>query len=137
MLCSETLIVEKLAKKLLVLGYDVYSNFRFMGLEFDVMAVELSKEFWRPLVHIFEVKVRAKPKIVDQIEKRLGMADYLYIVVPYGLYPWILRKINNLTGVIIYKDDDLYVFKTPVFIGNGYRILMRMRYFKEQTRYTD
>ncbi len=95
------------------------------------MALEPSKEFWRPLIHIFEVKVRAKPKIVDQIEKRLGLADYLYVVVPYRLYPWILRKISNIIGVVIYKNDDLFIFKTPIFIGNGYKLLTQMCHIKE------
>ncbi|MEM0006121.1 MAG: hypothetical protein QXJ56_03360 [Ignisphaera sp.] len=126
MLYSESVIIERLTKKLLALGYDVYSNFKYMGLEFDVMAIEPSKELQRPLVHIFEVKVRAKSRIIDQIEKRLELADYLYVVVPYRLYPWILKKINNLVGVVIYKNDELFVFKTPIFIGNGHRLLTQI-----------
>uniref|UniRef100_A0A7C5UXP8 Uncharacterized protein n=1 Tax=Ignisphaera aggregans TaxID=334771 RepID=A0A7C5UXP8_9CREN len=123
MLYSESLIIEQLTEKLLNLGYNVYSNFRYNGLEFDVLAIEHSKEFQRPMIHIFEVKVRAKSKIIDQIEKRLVLSDYLYVVIPYRLYPWILKKINNLIGIIIYKNDELYLFKPPIFIGNGYKVL--------------
>lgn len=129
MLYTESIIIEHLTKKLLALGYNVYNNFRYMGLEFDVLAVEHSKEFQRPLIHIFEVKVRAKPKIIDQIEKRLELADYLYVVVPYKLYPWILKKINSSIGVIIYKNSELFIFKAPIFIGNGHKFLIHMNYF--------
>lgn len=129
-LYSEALIVEKLAEKLSVLGYSVYSNFMFRGLEFDLIAVEPSGEFWRPLVHVFEVKVKAKSKIVNQIERRLKVADYIYVVIPYVLYPWILRKIGSETGIVIYKNDELYIFKPPIFIGNGHRILMNMQHHR-------
>lgn len=123
---SEDAIVRKLVDKLRCVGFDVFNNIRVGEVEIDVLALEHQDE--RPLVHVYEVKSRPKPKLVKQIAKRMDMADYIYVVVPLSLYPWVIKKLEPGIGLILYVNDDLYVFQKAEFLGRGMRVAKVLRY---------
>lgn len=103
-----------------IYGSNVYRSVRVGGLEIDVLLFEPGEG--RPHVHIYEVKARAKPELVRQVEERMAISDYMYIVVPYRLYPWALRRVRDEVGVIVYLDD-FYVMRRAKNLGNGVNML--------------
>jgi len=114
-------IVQKLVERLESAGFDVYSYVWVNGLEIDVLALEHG--FDRSYVYIYEVKSRAKPKLVKQVYNRIGLADYIYVVVPARLYPWVIKRLEPSIGVVFYLSGDLFIFRQAGFIGNGARVL--------------
>lgn len=128
---SEELVARIFVNKLRAIGYRVYSNIKLNSIEIDVLALEPALD--RSIVYVYEIKTRPKNIIVDQLSKRMLIADYLYVVVPVNLYPWILRKISRSVGVIIYIDNDFHVFKHAEFLGNGLRTIEEIRYCEERS----
>lgn len=118
---SEGIIVQKLVDKLSSIGFEVHSYVRLNGLEIDVLVLEPQDD--RPLAYVYEVKSRPTPKLLKQISKRIDIADYLYIVVPINLYPWVLKKLNPFVGLVLYVNNDLYVFRRAEFIGRGNKLI--------------
>lgn len=131
MLCikaDEDTIIQRLADKLRNVGFEVYTHVFLRGLEIDVLALEPQKS--RPLVYIYEVKSKPKPKLLKQISRRVDIADYLYVVVLPNLYPWILKKLEPFVGLILYVDNDLYVFRKADFLGKGVKVINMLKEYK-------
>lgn len=119
---DERIIIQRLAGKLKELGYYVYTNIFVKGLELDIMAVEKGSSA-RPLVYVYEIKTRSKPKFIEQITKRMEVADYVYAVTPYTLYPWIVKKLDHRIGLIVYMNNELHILRNAKFLGNGVNAL--------------
>ncbi len=113
-----SLFVEKMRE----LGLEVFTNIRLYGTEIDAIMFEYIDDK-RPYVHLFEFKTRAKSKIIDQVERRRALADYLYVVVPYRIYPWIIKRVGNDIGIIIYINGEFHMLRRSRYIGNGNRFL--------------
>jgi len=114
---SEASIVESLYKKLASAGFTVYKNYRVLGYEIDVLALENWSS--RPIIHVFEVKTRVKPRLIKQLYRRIPFSDYIYVVIPYTLLTHVYRKIERVFGIVIYYNDDFYIVKQPEFLNNG------------------
>ncbi|MEM4694944.1 MAG: hypothetical protein QXD67_03275, partial [Ignisphaera sp.] len=73
------------------------------------------------------------PKImlIDQLSKRIHIADYLYVVVPVILYPWIVKKIGGPIGVVMYTGNDFHIIKKADFLGNGVHVIELMKTYGE------
>jgi len=124
----EDIIIQRLAEKLRNVGFEVYTHVVLDGLEIDVVAFEYQKS--RPLVYIYEVKSRAKSRLLKQISRRVDLADYLYVVVSLNLYPWVLKKLEPFVGLILYIDKDLYIVRKADFLGRGEKLLYLMNRVK-------
>jgi hypothetical protein len=118
---SEQSIVDALYQKLSSLGLKVYKNVVLPCCEVDVIAVEGSAP--RPLVYVFEVKTRVKPKLVKQVFKRFLFSDYVYVVVPYKIVAHLYSKVDGSVGIVVYYNGDFYIYRFAKLLGNGYRLL--------------
>ncbi|MEM1525785.1 MAG: hypothetical protein QXZ41_06360 [Ignisphaera sp.] len=118
---NEDVIVQKLVDKLSSIGFEVHSHVRLNGLEIDVLVLEPQED--RPLAYVYEVKSRPTSKLLKQISKRLDITDYLYIVVPINLYPWVLKKLDPFVGLVLYVNNDLYIFRRAEFLGKGNKLV--------------
>ncbi|MEM4788340.1 MAG: hypothetical protein QXV06_00900 [Ignisphaera sp.] len=118
---NENIIIQKLVDKLSSIGFEVHSHVNLDGLEIDVLVLEPQED--RPLAYVYEVKSRPTSKLLKQISKRINITDYLYVVVPLSLYPWVLKKLDPLVGLVLYMNNDLYVFRKAEFLGKGKKII--------------
>jgi hypothetical protein len=123
---SEASIVDLLYKKLTSVGLAVCKNCKVLGYEIDVLVFE--NDGSRPIIHVFEVKTRVKPRLIRQLYRRIPFSDYIYVVVPYNLLTSIYRKIDRMFGIVVYYNDDFYVVKPSEFLNNGrnvYKLMMK------------
>lgn len=118
---GEDVIVQRLADKLRGVGFEVFTHVFLNDLELDVVALEHQRG--RSLAYVYEVKVKPRPKLLKQISKRIELADYLYVVVSPNLYPWVLKKVEPFVGLILFINDDLYVFRKACFLGKGEKLV--------------
>ncbi len=126
---NEEVIARLFIDKLCGLGYKIYGNIRLDGIEIDVLAVEPAID--RPLIHVYEIKTRPKIMLIDQLSKRIHIADYLYVVVPVTLYPWIVKKVGGPIGVVMYTGNDFHIIKKADFLGNGVHVIELMKKYGE------
>jgi len=119
---KENQLLSLFVKKMKMLGLDIFTNVYLHNTEIDAVVFEYI-DGRRPYVHLFEVKARAKLKVIDQIERRRELADYLYVVIPYNIYPWIIRRVRDDIGIVIYINGEFYLFRKPRYIGNGDKFL--------------
>jgi len=122
---SEDVIIQRLVEKLRGVGFEVYTHVVLDGMELDVVAFEYQRR--RPVVYVYEVKSRAKSKLLKQISRRADLVDYLYVVVPLNLYPWVLKKLESFVGLVLYMNSDIYIVRKACFLGRGERLLQLLK----------
>lgn len=121
---DENSLVESVVSRFRSAGFDVYRNVVLDDVEFDVVALEASSD--RVYVHVVEVKRRPRDKVYKQIWRRIELADYLYIAIPYSFYTWALTRVDPRVGIILIKNGDVVVFRRPVYLGKGIAIVRSM-----------
>ena len=128
---SEAELINIVAKRLALAGFLVMKNVIVDNTEIDVIALEVVSKDYRPLVYVIEVKRRPKPKVYKQLEKRLRLADYIYIAIPYFYYLWALKKIDQRIGIMVLLENELYVVRYAKYIGNGFVLLSNLKIDRE------
>lgn len=114
---DENRLVDVVASRFASAGFDVYRNIVLDEIEFDVVALEVFSD--RIYVHVVEVKRRPREKVYKQIWRRITLADYLYIALPYDFYTWALSRVDPRVGILLIKGEDVVVFRKPAYLGNG------------------
>lgn len=94
------------------------------GVEIDVLALEYGYDVIN--VYVVEVKRRPRIKVYRQLMRRAGLADYLFIAIPYMFYAWALRKIDTYVGIMVIRDREVYVLRNARYLGNGGKLLKLM-----------
>ncbi|MDK6028115.1 hypothetical protein QPL79_01890 [Ignisphaera sp. 4213-co] len=121
---NENWLIELVASRFREAGFSVYKNIVVCDVEFDILAFEYIQN--GIYVHIVEVKRRPSDKIYRQLSKRLKIADYLYVAIPYEFYSWALKRIDPRIGILLVAGDDVVVFRKPRYLGNGFLIANNM-----------
>lgn len=121
---DENGLVESVVSRFRSAGFDVYRNVVLDGVEFDVVAFESSSD--RVYVHVVEVKRRPRDKVYKQIWRRIELADYLYVAIPYSFYTWALSRVDPRVGILLIRNGDVIVFRRPVYLGKGMAIVRSM-----------
>jgi len=122
---SERELVDLVVEFLERVGFRVFRHLVVDGIELDVVAVEEGPSFSN--VYVLEVKRRPRARIARQVERRLCMADYLYVVVPLDLYGWALRRVDPRVGIMVLVGEELRVLRMGSYLGNGWRIAEVLR----------
>lgn len=121
---TERELTEIVASKLRSVGFSVFRNIVVGGVEIDVLALEYGYDAIN--VYVVEVKRRPRIKVYRQLMRRAGLADYLFIAIPYMFYAWALRKIDTYVGIMVIRDREVYLLRNARYLGNGSKLLKLM-----------
>lgn len=108
------------------LGMEVYTNVLAEKLELDLVIIENTSR--RPLIYVIEAKSRPKHKLLYQLLDRVGLSDYVYAALPIKHYLYLLGIPEPVGSLAVDTDNQVvYEVKKPIYVGNGWKLLEKLR----------
>lgn len=98
----EDVLVRTVGRYLADRGFEVWLHVYLQKLEIDIVARKRKRG--RDIILIVECKLKPKIKLVQQVQARAPLANYVYACVPAQYRDIMLRRLPDWCGLMIVKN---------------------------------